>query len=215
MSFQFYAHPMVLPSSASKFASNDAWAMLEKRWDHIRNEKSDCDRTKTKHLPLSQKNRLRLEFPNLRLSHCVTLFLIKFRVDWCLRHAREMVRSYTKCKKWRQPNKMKHLPLSQKNGSRHESPTLRQSNGITVFLIKFRVDWCLSHARATVRTHTKCKIVTTKEQNETLTSVTKKQTAARVPNSTPLQWYHCLPHQIPRRLMPKPCTRNGQNAYEM
>ena len=160
--------------------------MLEKRWDHIRNVKSDRNRS-NKNTYLVTKNGFRHEFQSLWQSNGITVILIRFCVNGCLRHAREMVRSKTKCKMWRRQNKNKHLPSSQKNGLRLEFLTLRQSDSITIFLIKFCVDWCLSHAWETVRSDTNCKIATATEIDESLTIVTKKPIATRVANSALIQ----------------------------
>ena len=126
--------------------------------------------TATEHLPLSQKNRFRHDFRILCPSNGIIVILIEFCVDWCLWQARETVRSKTNRKMWRRQNKNKTLTLLQKNGSRHEFSILRPSDSITVFLIQFRVDWCLWQAREMVRSHTKCKKWPRQNKNKHLPS---------------------------------------------
>jgi hypothetical protein len=131
-------------------------------------------------------------------------------------------------------NKNKTLTLSQKNGLPHEFSILRQSNGITAFLIQFCVEWCLSQTRETVRSHTKCKKWRQQNKNKTLTlsqkngfqhefSILRPSNGITVYpiefhvdwclrhawETVPIQWHHCLPHQILRRLMPMNLRRRG------
>jgi hypothetical protein len=144
--------------------------MLDKRWDHIRNVKSDGDRT----LIWSRKNGLRHEFPILRPSNSITAFLIKFCVDGCLRHVRQTVRTHSKCKKWRRQNKNKTLTSATKKRIATWISNATPIQWHDCLPHWFCVEWSLRNVWQTVRTHSKCKIET--QQKATNTYLCHKKT---------------------------------------
>jgi hypothetical protein len=88
---------------------------LRHAWETVRSHtkcKKWWQHKATKHVPSSQKTQLRLEFSIPRQSNSTTVFLIEIRVDWCLRLARETVRSYTNCRKWRRQRTESNESLS-------------------------------------------------------------------------------------------------------
>ena len=56
--------------------------------------------------------------------------------------------------------------------------------------------------------------VTATEQTNALTIITKNRIATRAANPTPIQTYHCHPHQMPRPWMPNAVKRIHEKAYE-
>ena len=78
--------------------------------------RSDRNRKKghTETLTIHQKRYNGTPTPYLLQSDSIFRICIRFRFDWCMMTAKQVVRRHRKQKKWHRQNKQNHLPMQEK-----------------------------------------------------------------------------------------------------
>jgi len=105
------------------------------------------------HSHCHQKHRNGTPTPNLRTSDGIFLIYIRYRIDWCIKQAKQLVRRHRIVKKGAHMTSNIDLPIHQKNQNGTPTPNLLQSDSIFLIYDRFRVDWCIKQAKKTVRRH--------------------------------------------------------------